>query len=114
MPARLEANGVRETAPANLRELLRQRTSATPEKTFLFSESDDRHFTYAEFEAAVLRSAALLATHGVGKGDVVSLLLAKQCGIHHWVFRLLDSGGVGWPGEFAFEGRGDCLCDVEL
>ena len=78
MPARLEANGVRGTAPANLGELLRQRTSTTPDKTFLFSESDERNFTYAEFEAAVLRSAALLASHGVGKGDVVSLLLPNS------------------------------------
>ena len=97
MPARLEANGVRETAPANLRELLRQRTSATPEKTFLFSESDDRHFTYAEFEAAVLRSAALLATHGVGKGDVVSLLLPNSAEYIIGYFACWTLGALAGP-----------------
>ncbi|HEU4477407.1 MAG TPA: AMP-binding protein, partial [Pyrinomonadaceae bacterium] len=97
MPARLEANGVRETAPANLGELLRQRTSATPEKTFLFSESDDRHFTYAEFEAAVLRSAALLATHGVGKGDVVSLLLPNSAEYIMGYFACWTLGALAGP-----------------
>ncbi len=97
MPARLEANGERETAPANLGELLRQRISATPEKTFLFSESDDRHFTYAEFEAAVLRSAALLATHGVGKGDVVSLLLPNSAEYIIGYFACWTLGALAGP-----------------
>src|SRR5215203_3045848 len=62
----------------NLRELLEARAGAAPEKVFLFSEADGRRFTYAEFDAAVNRAANMLSAHGVGKGDVVSLLLPNS------------------------------------
>jgi len=65
-------------ASGNIRELLEQRARATPDKVFLFSEPDSRRFTYAEFDAAVNRAAALLASHGVSKGDVVSLLMPNS------------------------------------
>jgi len=64
--------------PRNIPELLKQRVSAAPDKPFLFSEADVRQFTYREFEAAVNRTARLLADKGVGKGDVVSLLLPNS------------------------------------
>ena len=66
------------TEPQNISELLRQRVNAAPDKPFLFSETDKRQFTYKEFEAAVKRTAALLAENGIGKGDVVSLLLPNS------------------------------------
>jgi len=59
----------------SLRELLEQRASASPDKPFLLSEADARQFTRAEFNAAVNRTAAMLAAHGIGRGDVVSLLM---------------------------------------
>src|SRR5215210_3041642 len=59
----------------NLRELLEARANASPEKVFLFSEADGRRYTYREFDAAVNRVANMLSAHGVGKGDVVTLLL---------------------------------------
>ncbi|HSS21333.1 MAG TPA: long-chain-fatty-acid--CoA ligase [Pyrinomonadaceae bacterium] len=62
----------------NLNDLLEQRKRAQPEKSFLFSEADGRQFSYAEFAAAVTRTARLLAAHGVGKGDVVSLLMPNS------------------------------------
>src|SRR6267143_1796721 len=65
-------------APNNLRELLEQRTGANPEKVFLFSEADGRRFTYSEFELAINRTASLLIAHGIGKGDVVSLLMPNS------------------------------------
>src|SRR5262245_13866980 len=64
--------------PQSIPELLKQRVTATPHKLFLFSEADKRQFTYKEFEAAVMRTARMLATNGVGKGDVVSLLLPNS------------------------------------
>jgi long-chain acyl-CoA synthetase len=64
--------------PRSIPELLRQRAAATPDKPFLFSEADKRQFTYREFEKAVGRTAGMLAAHGVGKGDVVSLLLPNS------------------------------------
>ncbi len=59
-------------------ELLNQWVSRAPDKPFLFSEADKRQFTYKEFEAAVKRTAAMLASRGVRKGDVVSLLLPNS------------------------------------
>ena len=64
--------------PKSIPELLKLRVSAAPDKLFLFSEADKRRFTYTEFQAAVARTANLLAAHGVCKGDVVSLLLPNS------------------------------------
>lgn len=62
----------------NLRELLEHRAGEGPDKHFLFSEADGRQFSYAEFDAAVNRTAALLVSHAVKKGDVVSLLMPNS------------------------------------
>ena len=62
----------------NIYDLLQQRVAASPEKTFLFSEADARQFTYAEFQVAVDRAAAMLAGHDINKGDVVSLLMPNS------------------------------------
>ena len=78
MPATQGPESHLETAPTNLRDLLRQRTATAPDKRFLFSENDGRQFTYAEFQATALRAASLLRSHGVGKGDVVSLLMPNS------------------------------------
>jgi len=64
--------------PQSIPELLRQRAAAAPGKLFLFSEADERRYTYREFEATVRRVAGMLAAHGVRKGDVVSLLLPNS------------------------------------
>src|SRR6185503_10118414 len=63
---------------ASIPELLRQRVTAAPDKLFLFSEADKRQFTYKQFEAAVMRTARMLAAKGVGYGDVVSLLMPNS------------------------------------
>ena len=59
----------------NLRALLEARAMRAPEKKFLIAEADGRSWTYAEFDSAVNRAANLLSARGVGRGDVVSLLL---------------------------------------
>ena len=64
--------------PRSIPELLKQRVEGAPDKPFLFSEADKRQFTYRQFEAAIGRTARMLAAHGVGKGDVVSLLLPNS------------------------------------
>jgi long-chain acyl-CoA synthetase len=64
--------------PRNIPELLQQRAAAAPDKIFLFSEADQRQFSYKAFTQAVGRAAGMLASHGVGKGDVVSLLLPNS------------------------------------
>jgi long-chain acyl-CoA synthetase len=64
--------------PTNVRELLEQRVAANPDKTFLFSEADGREWTYAEFDATVNRTANMLRSNEISKGDVVSLLLPNS------------------------------------
>ncbi|HKO59547.1 MAG TPA: long-chain fatty acid--CoA ligase [Pyrinomonadaceae bacterium] len=64
--------------PQNLTSLLQQRVQQNPQKQFLFSEAHGRVFTYAEFEKVVNATSKLLASHGVGRGDVVSLLLPNS------------------------------------
>ncbi len=66
------------TEAQSLTGLLRQRASEHPQKQFLFSEADGRVFTYAEFENAVNSTAALLASHKIARGDVVSLLMPNS------------------------------------
>ena len=62
----------------NVRELVEHRTRSFPEKVFLISESDGREWSYAEFDRVVNRTANLLLSRGVSKGDVVSLLLPNS------------------------------------
>jgi len=64
--------------PRSIPQLLQQRASAAPEKVFLFSEADKRQFTYREFAQVVGRAAGMLAARGIGKGNVVSLLLPNS------------------------------------
>ena len=97
MPARQRPESNEQTVPANLRELLRQRVAASPAKTFLFSETDERRYTYAEFEAAVLRCGALLAAHGIRKGDVVSLLLPNSAEYIIGYFACWSLGALAGP-----------------
>jgi acyl-CoA synthetase (AMP-forming)/AMP-acid ligase II len=47
--------------PRNIPDLLQQRATLAPDKTFLFSEADERQFTYTEFVDAVGRAAGMLA-----------------------------------------------------
>jgi len=62
----------------NVDALLKARVAQTPEKEFLFSEADGRKFSYAEFQESVERTAAMLTSDGIGKGDVVSLLMPNS------------------------------------
>ncbi len=97
MPATQRPESDARIAPANLRELLRQRTATTPEKTFLFSEADDRRYSYAEFETAVLRCGAMLAEQGIRKGDVVSLLLPNSAEYIIGYFACWSLGALAGP-----------------
>src|SRR5712692_7736846 len=83
--------------PNNIGNLLEQRTSAESGKTFLLSEPDGRQFTYAEFDAAVNRAAALLAAHAVAKGDVVSLLMPNSAEYIIAYFACWKLGAIAGP-----------------
>src|SRR5215212_11466314 len=81
----------------NLRGLLEARAEAAPEKVFLFSEADGRRFTYREFDAAVNRASNMLSSHGVGKGDVVSLLLPNSAEYVVSYFACFKLGALAGP-----------------
>src|SRR5438132_4902857 len=70
--------GKSENGAKNLGELLESRASASPDKTFLFSEADGRRFTYAEFNRAVDATARMLASHTIRKGGVVRRLMPNS------------------------------------
>ncbi len=65
-------------SPKNIRQLLEQRAQTMPDKYFLFSEAHGGRFTYAEFDRAVNVIARMLSAHGIGKSDVVSLLMPNS------------------------------------
>jgi long-chain acyl-CoA synthetase len=83
--------------PGNIPELLQQRAAAAPDKTFLFSEADERQFTYEEFVSAVGRAAGMLAEHGVRKRDAVSLLLPNSAEYIIAYFACWQLGALAGP-----------------
>jgi long-chain acyl-CoA synthetase len=83
--------------PENIRQLLERRAEATPDKHFLFSEADDRRYTYAEFDEAVNRAATMLSTHGIKKGDAVSLLMPNGAEYIIAYFACFKLGALAGP-----------------
>src|SRR6266566_1042318 len=83
--------------PQNLGELLDQRAGHAPDKHFLFSETDGRRFTYIGFKTAVNRASDLLALRGVGKGDVVSLLMPNSAEYIIAYFACWKLGAIAGP-----------------
>ena len=83
--------------PETLRQLLESRVAAAADEEFLFSEADGRRFTFAEFDRGVNRTAGLLKGHGVGKGDVVSLLLPNSAEYIIAYFACWKLGAIAGP-----------------
>lgn len=83
--------------PINLDGLLVQRASTAPGKSFLLSEADGRKFSYEEFAAAVGRAAGMLASHGVGRGEVVSLLMPNSVEYVIAYFACWKLGAIAGP-----------------
>lgn len=81
----------------NLRKLLENRALEYAEKTFLFSEADGRAWTYSAFDTAVNRTANLLISHGIKKGDVVSLLLPNSAEYIIAYFACFKIGALAGP-----------------
>lgn len=81
----------------NLRELLESRAAALGDKKFLFSETDKRSWTYAEFNRSVNRAANLLKANKIKKGDVVSLLLPNGAEYIIAYFACWKIGAIAGP-----------------
>ncbi|HEV7858859.1 MAG TPA: long-chain-fatty-acid--CoA ligase [Pyrinomonadaceae bacterium] len=97
MKSKTDEVALHESEPQNLRELLAQRAHATPDKTFLFSEGDHRSYTYKEFERAVNRAVMMLASRGIQKGDVVSLLMPNSVEYVIAYFACFKLGALAGP-----------------
>src|SRR5438105_747310 len=83
--------------PNNIPALLANRAGSSPDKVFLLSEPDGRRLTYSEFEAAVDRTATMLAAHGIQKGDVVSLLMPNSAEYIIGYFACWQLGALAGP-----------------
>jgi Acyl-CoA synthetases (AMP-forming)/AMP-acid ligases II len=81
----------------NIRKLLEQRVLEYGEKAFLFSEADGREWTYSEFDKVVNRTANMLVSRGIGKGDVVSLLLPNSAEYVVAYFACWKIGAIAGP-----------------
>ena len=81
----------------NVRQLLETRVCSNPDKTFLFSEADGRSWTYAEFDRAVNRTANMLRSHDIKKGNVVSLLMPNSAEYIIAYFACWKIGAVAGP-----------------
>jgi long-chain acyl-CoA synthetase len=81
----------------NISELFESRQSKTPLKTFVISESDNRQFTYIEFNEAVLRTASMLIGRGIKRGDTVSLLLPNSAEYLIAYFACWRIGAIAGP-----------------
>src|SRR6266850_6424821 len=83
--------------PRSIPELLARHVKAAADKVFLLSEADGRQFTYAEFDAAVNRSAVMLTKYGIRKGDAVGLLLPNSAEYVIAYFACWRLGAVAGP-----------------
>ncbi len=81
----------------NISTLLEQRRETNPAKVFLLSEADGRSWTYSEFDTTVRRMANMLTSKGVGKGDVVSLLLQNSAEYIIAYFACFRAGAIAGP-----------------
>jgi long-chain acyl-CoA synthetase len=81
----------------NVRQLVEARVDEYGDKPFLFSEADGREWSYAEFDRAVNRTANLLLSHEIAKGDVVSLLMPNSAEYIIAYFACWKIGALGGP-----------------
>jgi acyl-CoA synthetase (AMP-forming)/AMP-acid ligase II len=93
----IETTSLMQETPNSLRQLLERRVEKTPAKIFLLSEADGRQFSYADFAAAVNRTASMLLARGIKKGDAISLLLPNSVEYIVAYFACWTIGAVAGP-----------------
>lgn len=81
----------------NISELLDARIAEHGVKPFLFSEADERVWSYEEFGRVVHQTANMLRSRGIGKGDVVSLLMPNSAEYIIAYFACWQIGAVAGP-----------------
>jgi long-chain acyl-CoA synthetase len=83
--------------PRSISHLLSNRVTQRLDEPFLFSEADDRKFTYADFANAVARTATMLSQNEIKKGDVVSLLMPNSAEYIIGYFACWQLGALAGP-----------------
>ena len=83
--------------PGNIRDLLEAQVARSPNRDFLFLESDGRVFTYRQFDDEVNRALDTLLSLGVTKGDRVSLLLTNRAEYLIFYFACFKIGAWAGP-----------------
>src|SRR5262245_14675350 len=86
-----------DRAPENIRELLETQVARSPNKEFLFLESDGRALTYRQFDDQVNRAVNTLVSLDVRKGDRVSLLLTNRAEYLVFYFACFKIGAWAGP-----------------
>ena len=86
-----------DRAPENIRELLEIQVARSPNKEFLFLESDGRALTYRQFDDQVNRAANTLLSLDVRHGDRVSLLLTNRAEYLIFYFACFKIGAWAGP-----------------
>ncbi|HEY2847314.1 MAG TPA: long-chain fatty acid--CoA ligase [Pyrinomonadaceae bacterium] len=81
----------------NVRQLVESRVAEYGDKPFLFSEADGREWSYTEFDRAVNRTANMLLSHRIAKGDAVSLLMPNSAEYIIAYFACWKIGALGGP-----------------
>lgn len=81
----------------NIRNLLQTRVLEHGDKIFLISEVDGREFSYEAFSELVARTARLLISRDIKKGDVVSLLLPNSAEYIVAYFACWSIGAIAGP-----------------
>lgn len=82
---------------SNLRSLVETRAAEKSDETYLFSEADGRKWSYAEFDRSINRTANLLKSNGIAKGDVVSLLMPNGAEYIIAYFACFKIGALAGP-----------------
>lgn len=80
-----------------IRNLLQTRVLEHGDKVLLISEIDEREFSYGAFSKLVNRTANLLNSNGIKKGDVVSLLLPNSAEYIIAYFACWSLGAIAGP-----------------
>src|SRR5579862_2493514 len=83
--------------PANIRQLLESRATATSEKLVLLQDTGGQQLAYSDFDDTVNRAANLLVANGVHKGDRVSLFLTNRSEYLIFYFACFKLGAWAGP-----------------
>ncbi len=97
--------GARPSAKTSIGKVFQDKAARTPDNVFI--KFDDEQITYGEANETVNRYAAVLASRGVGHGDVVGIMLRNSPQSVLLMLAVVKCGAIA--GMINFHQRGDVL-----